>query len=92
MVTLTGHSDLSRETVRRCPAENDLKPWRSEMWCIPEMDGTYVARIEDILDLYAEQADPRQPVVCFDESQTQLIGETRLPGRADHCQARAISP
>ena len=79
MVTLTDHADLSRETVRRCPAENDLKPWRKDMWCIPEVDGTYVARMEDVLDLYAEKPDPRRPVVCFDESPTQLIGETRLP-------------
>jgi hypothetical protein len=41
------------------------------MWCIPEMDGTYVARMEDVLDLYAEQPGPQQPVVCFDESPTQ---------------------
>jgi transposase len=79
MVRLTGHADLSRETVRRRLAENDLKPWRRDMWCIPQIDGTYVARMEDVLDLYAETADPRRPVVCFDESPTQLIGEVRQP-------------
>ena len=79
MVRLTEHVDLSRETVRRRLAENDLKPWRKDMWCIPEVDGTYVARMEDVLDLYAETPDPKQPVVCFDESPTQLIGEVRLP-------------
>jgi hypothetical protein len=35
--------------------------------------------MEDVLDLYAEEADPRRPVVCFDESPTQLIGEVREP-------------
>lgn len=79
MVRLTEHADLSRETVRRRLAENDLKPWRRDMWCIPQVDGTYVARMEDVLDLYAEAPDPRRPVVCFDESPTQLIGEVRLP-------------
>ena len=54
MVKLTEHTDLSRETVRRRLAENHLKPWRKEMWCIPQIDGTYVARMEDVLDLYAE--------------------------------------
>src|SRR4051812_37410076 len=54
MVKLTEHVDLSRETVRRRLAENDLKPWRRDMWCIPEVDGTYVARMENVLDLYAE--------------------------------------
>jgi transposase len=79
MVKLTAHEDLSRETVRRRLAENDLKPWRKDMWCIPRVDGEYVARMEDVLDLYAEAPDPNRPVICFDESPTQLIGEVRQP-------------
>jgi transposase len=79
MVKLTEHTELSRETVRRRLAENELKPWRQDMWCIPEVDGTYVARMEDVLDLYAETPDQKRPVVCFDESPTQLIGEVREP-------------
>jgi transposase len=79
MVKLTEHEDLSGETVRRRLAENDLKPWRRDMWCIPQVDGEYVARMEDVLDLYAEQPDPKRPVICFDESPTQLIGEVRQP-------------
>ena len=49
------------------------------MWCIPQVDGEYVARMEDVLDLYAEASDPKRPVICFDESPTQLIGEVRQP-------------
>ena len=79
MVKLTEHDGLSRETIRRRLAENDLKPWRRDMWCIPEVDGIYVARMEDVLDLYAEGHDPKRPVVCFDESPHQLIGEVRQP-------------
>ena len=79
MVKLTEHDSLSRETVRRRLAENDLKPWRRDMWCIPQVDGEYVARMEDVLDLYAEAPDPERPVVCFDESPVQLIGEVRQP-------------
>ncbi|MFL5283950.1 MAG: IS630 family transposase [Rhodopila sp.] len=79
MVRLTEHAGLSRETVRRRLAEDDLKPWRRDMWCIPQVDGTYVARMEDVLDLYAEPPDPQRPVVCFDESPIQLIGEVREP-------------
>ena len=79
MVRLTEHEELSRETVRRRLAENHLKPWRKDMWCIPQIDGNYVARMEDVLDLYAEAPDPKRPVVCFDESPTQLIGEARQP-------------
>ena len=79
LVRLTKHDGLSRETVRRRLADNDLKPWRKDMWCIPRVDGEYVARMEDVLKLYAEPADPKRPVVCFDESPIQLIGEVRQP-------------
>jgi transposase len=79
MVRLTAHESLSRETVRRRLAENVLKPWQQRMWCIPQVNGEFVARMEDVLDLYAEEPDAKHPVVCFDESPVQLIGETRLP-------------
>src|SRR5260370_3643932 len=79
MVKLTGHESLSGETVRRRLAENGLKPWRKDMWCIPRVDGEYVARMEDVLDLYAEAPDPKRPVVCFDESPVQLIRQVRQP-------------
>jgi transposase len=79
IVRLTQHDSLSRETVRRRLSENALKPWRQKMWCVPKIDGEYVARMEDVLDLYAEVSDPMRPVVCFDESPVQLIGETRPP-------------
>jgi hypothetical protein len=49
------------------------------MWCIARVDGEYVARMEDVLDLYAEKPDKKHPVVCFDESPQQLIGEVREP-------------
>src|SRR6202023_578573 len=68
LVKLTDHESLSRKTIRRRLAENELKPWRKEMWCIPHVDAEYVARMEDVLDLYAEPPDPKRPVVCFDES------------------------
>jgi hypothetical protein len=35
--------------------------------------------MEDVLDLYSEAPDPKRPVVCFDESPVQLIGEARQP-------------
>jgi transposase len=88
MVQLTEHSSVSRETVRRRLQENQLKPWRQDMWCIPQVDGTYVARMEDVLDLYAEAPDPKRPVLCVDESPTQLIGEIREPVPAAPGQPR----
>ena len=79
MVALTTHEELSYETVRRRLEESELKPWQKKMWCIPKADAEYVARMEDVLELYAKEPDPEQPVVCFDESPTQLLDEVRTP-------------
>lgn len=79
MVRLTSHATLSGDTVGRRLAEMKLKPWQEKMWCIPTVSAEYVARMEDVLDLYAEAPDPRRPVVCFDETPRQLIGEARVP-------------
>jgi transposase len=79
MVSLTEHPSLSAATIGRRLAEKELKPWQEKMWCIPKVDAEFVARLEDVLDLYAEPPDERHPVVCFDETPRQLIGEARVP-------------
>ena len=79
MVRLTKHESLSSETVRRRLADNELKPWQKKMWCIPKVDAEFVARMEDVLELYAEPPDDKRPVVSFDETPRQLIGEARVP-------------
>jgi transposase len=79
LVELVEHESISCETIRRRLDDNDLKPWQKKMWCIANIDGEYIARMEDLLDLYAEPHDPKRPVVCFDESPIQLIGEVRVP-------------
>lgn len=83
MVRLTVHDSVSDETIRRRLGELQLKPWQEKMWCIPKVDAEFVARMEDVLALYAEPPDERRPVVCFDETPRQLIGEERVPVRAE---------
>jgi Homeodomain-like domain len=90
LVRLTEHDNISRETVRRRLAENELKPWRNDMWRVPQVDGEFVARMEDVLDLYAEEPDRKRPVVCFDESPIQLIGEVRHPDQGQAGTAGAL--
>ena len=70
---------MSREGVRKRLKKNALKPWQKKEWCIPKVSAEFVANMEDVLDLYAEPYDPRRPVVCFDETSTQLLAETREP-------------
>jgi hypothetical protein len=52
------------------------------------VDWEFVARMEDILDLYAEAEDPLFPVVCFDECPYQLISHTQQPIPAQPGQRR----
>jgi len=35
--------------------------------------------MEDVLEVYRRPYDPRRPVVCFDETSRQLLGQTRAP-------------
>lgn len=48
-------------------------------WCIPQADAEFVAKMEDILEVYQRPYDPLCPVVCIDETNKQLIQETRIP-------------
>ena len=47
------------------------------------MSAEFVAHMEDVLDLYAEPYDSQRPVVCFDETSSQLLADARpaLPAR-----------
>ena len=42
--------------------------------------------MEDVLDLYAEPYDPDRPVVCFDETSTQLLAGWRHVAITDNQQ------
>ena len=79
VVAGTEVTEVSADTVGRRLRDNKLKPWQRKMWCIPKVDATFVARMEDVLDLYAEPYDPKRPVVCVDEALKQLVCETRTP-------------
>ena len=57
-----------------------MKPWKKRHWVIPPKEnGEFVARMEQVLEVYKRPYDPLHPVVCMDESPRQLIRETRLP-------------
>jgi len=50
------------------------------MWCIPpEQDADFVAKMEDVLDVYALPYDEMCPVICLDEKPYQLLDERREP-------------
>jgi len=73
-------TSISHETVRQVLKKNELKPWQNKQWVIaPQANAEFVCAMEDVLDLYHEPYDPLRPVVCFDETNKQLISETRTP-------------
>jgi DDE superfamily endonuclease/Homeodomain-like domain len=80
LVTLGYVDEVSHETVRSVLEKNEIKPWLKEEYCIPpDSDADFVYHMEDVLDLYTAPYDPTCPLVCFDETNKQLIGESRLP-------------
>lgn len=69
---------ISHETIRQVLAQNELKPWRKQEWCIPpRTNAEFVYQMEDVLDVYKRPVNPQRPLVCFDETPEQLISETR---------------
>lgn len=66
--------------------KNEIKPWLVREWCIPQADAEFVAKMEDVLEVYQRPYDPLRPVVCIDEANRQLIKETRIscgPGQPE---------
>ncbi len=56
------------------------------MWCVADLDEDYIAKMEDVLELYEKPYDPEQPVVCLDEKPITLHADVRpasaaVPGR-----------
>src|SRR5271157_2080969 len=55
-------------------------PHLKEYWVIPpKASAGFVAKMEDILEVYTRPHDDSRPLVCLDETSKQLVGETRTP-------------
>src|SRR5215831_4762357 len=56
------------------------------MWVVADLDDDYIAKMEDVLEIYEQPYDPRQPVICLDEKPVTLHADVRptspaQPGR-----------
>jgi hypothetical protein len=56
------------------------------MWVVADLDDEYIAKMEDVLEVYERPYDAQQPVVCLDEKPVTLHADVRpaspaLPGR-----------
>ncbi len=47
------------------------------MWVVAELDDDYIAKMEDVLEVYERPYDPQQPVVCLDEKPVTLHADVR---------------
>lgn len=56
-----------------------MKPWQIKSWIIPEAGADFVCAMEDVPEVYERPYNEKNPVICFDESPRQLIGEKRSP-------------
>jgi hypothetical protein len=48
-----------------------------KQWCIPKPSAAFVAKMEDVLDVYQRPYDPRYPQVCIDELHKELRSTPR---------------
>ena len=56
------------------------------MWVVADLDDNYIAKMEDVLEVYERPYDPQQPVICLDEKPVTLHADVRpttlaAPGR-----------
>src|SRR4051794_17358878 len=56
------------------------------MWVVADLDDDYIARMEDVLEVYERPYDPQQPLICLDEKPITLHADVRpatpaVPGR-----------
>lgn len=53
--------------------KNQLKPWQAQSGCIPpQASARFVAKMEDVLEVYARPYDPAYPQICLDEKRKEL--------------------
>ncbi len=49
------------------------------MWCIGQITGEYLAKMENVLALYHLPYNEQRPVICLDELPFQMLGEKVQP-------------
>ncbi len=56
------------------------------MWVVADLDDEYIAKMEDVLEVYERPYNPQEPVICLDEKPITLHADLRaaspaVPGR-----------
>lgn len=60
--------------------KNELRPWVTERFCIPDADRPrFVAAMETVLDVYQAEYSAKTPLICMDEALRQLLSDRVTP-------------
>jgi len=81
---------ISKEKIRIILQEHDIKPWRYDMWCVPDLDEEFISRMEDVLDVYEMPLNEDYPVICIDEKPVQLLDDKREGSKCKEGKNRKI--
>ena len=80
MIKLAEHADLSRETMHRRLAENEVKSHGARTCGASPRSMAPMSPVWRMCSTFMpRRPKPGRPAVCFDESPTQLICEVRQP-------------
>src|ERR1044071_5273369 len=65
------NGDWCRRWVERpsgfCCSTTTSSRGGKKMWCVADLDEDYIAKMEDVLQVYERPFNPDEPVVCLDE-------------------------
>src|SRR5438270_1603269 len=53
------------------------------MWVVADLDDQYIAKMEDVLEVYERPYNPQEPVICVDEKPVTLHAEVRPASPAE---------
>jgi hypothetical protein len=80
MCSTSLHQDYVSYDHKSHLKKTQLKPHLKTCWVIPpKQNSAFVAKMEDVLAVYARPYDKNMPVVCMDEKPYQLLSHTATP-------------
>src|ERR1022692_4120986 len=53
------------------------------MWVVADLDDEYIAKMEDVLEVYERPYSPQEPVICVDEKPITLHADVRRYAKAE---------
>lgn len=72
------YNSITINTIKIGELCNKIKPYKSEYWKIPsKANSSFVAAMEQLIDLYRRPYNSKEPVICLDESSRQIFADPK---------------